>query len=125
MILTTGCNTWNTGLDIVVEGDAVRISDQGGLERLASVWATKWDGRWIYEVRDGYFYHYDEEDHTILSHALLMGAILRQANLGGATLAEATLIRAHLVGATLRGATLTRANLTGPTSMEPRSRGPI
>src|SRR5260221_400107 len=56
VILTTGCNTWNTGLDVVVEGDAVRITDQGTLERLASVWATKWDGRWKHEVRDGYFY---------------------------------------------------------------------
>jgi hypothetical protein len=27
------------------------------LERLAEAWATKWDGRWQYEARDGAFYH--------------------------------------------------------------------
>ena len=57
VILTTGCNQWTEGLDVVVEGDAVRITDQDALERLASVWATKWDGRWRqYEVRNGAFH---------------------------------------------------------------------
>src|SRR5919197_3027963 len=46
VILTTGCNHWNEGLDVVVEGDAVRITDQDRLERLAQAWSTKWDGRW-------------------------------------------------------------------------------
>jgi nitroimidazol reductase NimA-like FMN-containing flavoprotein (pyridoxamine 5'-phosphate oxidase superfamily) len=32
VILTTGCNQWNEGLDVVVEGDAVRVSDQDQLE---------------------------------------------------------------------------------------------
>src|SRR5256714_9932804 len=43
VILTTGYNQI-LGLSVVVEGDAVRITDQDTLERLASVWATKWDG---------------------------------------------------------------------------------
>ncbi len=62
VILTTGCNRWNEGLDVVVEGNAVRITDQGALERLAAVWATTWDGRWKYLVRDGCFYHHDEDE---------------------------------------------------------------
>jgi general stress protein 26 len=58
--LTTGCNTWEEGLDVVVEGDAVRITDDTMLRRLASAWATKWDGRFQFLVRDGCFYHQDE-----------------------------------------------------------------
>src|SRR6185312_1479946 len=59
VILTTGCNDWDKGLDIVVEGDAIQVTDNAALERLAEAWATKWDGRWHYEVRDGAFYHED------------------------------------------------------------------
>jgi general stress protein 26 len=57
VILTTGCNRWDQGLDVVVEGDAVRQTDQGMLERLAAAWATKWTGRWQFEARDGCFHH--------------------------------------------------------------------
>ena len=73
VILMTGCNIWNTGLDVVVEGDAVRITNQDMLERLASVWATKWDGRWQYLVRDGYFYHHDE--HEVLPDSILVFSV--------------------------------------------------
>lgn len=55
--LITGCDTWNKGADLVVEGDAVRVTDHSRLERLAALWATKWDGRWQYEVRDDGLYH--------------------------------------------------------------------
>jgi nitroimidazol reductase NimA-like FMN-containing flavoprotein (pyridoxamine 5'-phosphate oxidase superfamily) len=57
MILTTGCNEWKRGLDVVVEGEAVKVSDESVLERLAETWATKWDGRWHYEVHDRGFRH--------------------------------------------------------------------
>ena len=57
MILTTGCNRWDEGLDIVVEGEAVPVSEASLLERLAEAWTTKWDGRWHYEVHDGGFRH--------------------------------------------------------------------
>jgi len=55
--LTTGCSRWDGGLDVVVEGDAVQVTDDGVLERLAAAWATKWDGRWQFEARDGAFHH--------------------------------------------------------------------
>lgn len=55
VILTTGCSSWDEGLDIVVEGDAVQVTDDGLLSRLATAWAAKWDGRWKYEVQDGGF----------------------------------------------------------------------
>jgi hypothetical protein len=52
----TGCNRWDEGVDVVVEGDAVRVADDKMLERLAEAWASKWDGRWRFEVRDGCFH---------------------------------------------------------------------
>jgi nitroimidazol reductase NimA-like FMN-containing flavoprotein (pyridoxamine 5'-phosphate oxidase superfamily) len=57
VILTTGCNQWEGGLDVAVEGQAVQVTDESVLERLAETWATKWDGRWRYEVVDGGFRH--------------------------------------------------------------------
>lgn len=73
VILTTGCNHWNEGLDVVVEGDAVRITDQDWLERLAQAWSTKWDGRWQYLVRDGCFYHHDE--HEVLPDTIFVFSV--------------------------------------------------
>jgi general stress protein 26 len=57
VILTTGCNHWDRGLDIVVEGDAGQVTDDAILQRLAKAWTTKWDGRWRFEARDGAFHH--------------------------------------------------------------------
>ena len=57
VVVTTGCNTWDEGLDVVVEGDAVRVTDEPTLERLARAWATKWDGRWNYAATVGGFAH--------------------------------------------------------------------
>jgi nitroimidazol reductase NimA-like FMN-containing flavoprotein (pyridoxamine 5'-phosphate oxidase superfamily) len=57
VILTTGCNEWDGGLDVVVEGEAVRVTDEEILERLAEAWKTKWDGRWHYGVNEGRFEH--------------------------------------------------------------------
>jgi len=53
--LTTGRNSWDRGLDVVVEGDARRVSDDEELQHLSDAWSTKWDGRWDYEARDGSF----------------------------------------------------------------------
>ena len=57
VVLTTGTNDWDSGLDVVVEGDAVRVTDDATLERLAAAWATKWDGQWRFEARSGVFHH--------------------------------------------------------------------
>jgi general stress protein 26 len=53
--LTTGCDSWEAGLDVVVEGVAERVTAAAELERLAAAWRAKWDGRWQYEVGDGCF----------------------------------------------------------------------
>jgi nitroimidazol reductase NimA-like FMN-containing flavoprotein (pyridoxamine 5'-phosphate oxidase superfamily) len=57
VILTTGCNDWEHGLDIVVEGAAARVTEDQELRHLAQAWTRKWDGRWRYRVGDGGFEH--------------------------------------------------------------------
>ena len=53
-ILTTGCNAFSEGLDLVVEGEAKQVRDEPLLQRLAAQWKTKYD--WPFDVRDGAFY---------------------------------------------------------------------
>lgn len=55
--LTTGVNDWQNGIDVVVEGEALRVTDAEQLDRLAAAWAQKWDGRWRYEVGEDGFRH--------------------------------------------------------------------
>jgi len=57
VIVMTGCNQWDGGLDVVIEGEAVRVTDDGVLERLAGTWTTKWDGRWEFGAHSGVFHH--------------------------------------------------------------------
>ncbi|MPZ26810.1 MAG: pyridoxamine 5'-phosphate oxidase family protein [Micromonosporaceae bacterium] len=52
-ILTTGTNEFRSGLDVVVEGDAVRVTDEPLLRRLAALWESKLD--WRFDVADGGF----------------------------------------------------------------------
>ena len=59
VVLTTGCNRWDAGVDVVVEGSAVPTTDPAQLERLAAAWASKWDGRWQLAVADGGFRNVD------------------------------------------------------------------
>ena len=57
--LTTGNNTWAQGLDVVVEGAAVRVVEGEALQRLADAYETKYGSRWHFEVGDGVFGHGD------------------------------------------------------------------
>ena len=50
-----GAGGWASGKDIVVEGDAARVTDDADLRVLAEAWETKYDGDWRWEVRDGEF----------------------------------------------------------------------
>jgi general stress protein 26 len=67
VILTTGGNQWDSGLDVVVEGDAVLTTDDGMLKRLAAAWRTKWDGQWQFQVYDGSFHHETGEAVLVFS----------------------------------------------------------
>jgi nitroimidazol reductase NimA-like FMN-containing flavoprotein (pyridoxamine 5'-phosphate oxidase superfamily) len=57
VVLTTGTNTWNKGYDLVVEGEAVRVTDDDRLRGLADAWEHKYGSFWHFEVRDGFFHH--------------------------------------------------------------------
>jgi nitroimidazol reductase NimA-like FMN-containing flavoprotein (pyridoxamine 5'-phosphate oxidase superfamily) len=57
VVLTTGSDTWDQGLDVMVEGEAHRVTDRATLDRLAAAWRTKWDGSWQYDVTEGAFEH--------------------------------------------------------------------
>ena len=66
VILSTGCNTWDRGLDVVVEGEAAQVTDDEALRGLAAAWAAKWRGQWQYEVRDGHFHHPGSTDPVLV-----------------------------------------------------------
>ena len=57
--LTTGTNRWKEGLDLVVEGIAVRITDDSRLRTLADLWRSKYHGDWDFTVEHGMFRHED------------------------------------------------------------------
>jgi hypothetical protein len=39
------------------------------------VWATRWDGSWPYQVRNGYFYLYDEDEQRVLTDSNLVFSV--------------------------------------------------
>ncbi|MES9505380.1 pyridoxamine 5'-phosphate oxidase family protein [Streptomyces sp. NPDC000609] len=55
VVLTTGNNTMAEGLDVVVEGRAERVRDDGRLDLLATAWEAKYGPEWHFDVRDGTF----------------------------------------------------------------------
>jgi general stress protein 26 len=75
VILMTGRNDWDTGLDVVVEGDAVRVTDTTALKRLAEAWTAKWDGSWQYVVGDGCFHH-EGSDEPVLVFSVAPSKVL-------------------------------------------------
>ena len=57
--ITTGNNAWASGLDVVVEGRAVRVSNDETLRRLADAWEAKYGEVWHFDVGGGMFRHSD------------------------------------------------------------------
>ena len=55
VVLIAGSNRWDQGLDVVVEGDAVQVTDDAVLSLVAQAFAAKWDGRWKYMAQGGAF----------------------------------------------------------------------
>jgi general stress protein 26 len=53
--LTTGANAWAQGVDVVVEGTAVRITERTVLQQLADAYVEKYGEFWRFEVIDGGF----------------------------------------------------------------------
>ncbi len=56
-VITTGTNAIDKGLDVVVEGDAVRLEDDGELRRVAEAYETKYGADWHFDVAAGAFHH--------------------------------------------------------------------
>ena len=55
--VSTGCNDYDSGMDLIVEGDAVRVRDQATLQRLADAFEAKYGEFWHFEVREEAFHH--------------------------------------------------------------------
>lgn len=53
--LTTGDSALDAGLDIVIEGEAVRVRDDADLLPVAEAYAAKYGEEWRYTVDDGAF----------------------------------------------------------------------
>jgi hypothetical protein len=58
--VTTGVNMWNDGLDVVVEGDAQRVTGVAELTTLADVIREKYHGDWDFTPTDDGFGHTDD-----------------------------------------------------------------
>ncbi len=76
VILMTGCNRWQEGLDVVVEGNAVPVTDEAVLRSLAQAWAAKWDGQWQFQVRDRSFQDQGGGDGRVLVFQVAPAKIL-------------------------------------------------
>lgn len=59
VVLTTGSNRWDGGLDVVLEGDAVHVTDDAALAPVAEAFTARWDGRWRYVAGGGCFHDAD------------------------------------------------------------------
>lgn len=71
-ILAAGANQFRSGLDVVVEGTAVRVTDDERLRRLAALWKSKLD--WDYAVTDGGFR--DVGDRVVLVFGVTPAKVL-------------------------------------------------
>ena len=56
-ILTSGCNELGEGLDLVIEGDAVPVTDGPTLRRLVDAYVSKYGPDWRFDVGAGGFAH--------------------------------------------------------------------
>jgi general stress protein 26 len=59
VLVTNGSNT-QQGLDVVIEGEALRVTDEALLRSLADAWVAKYGDEWRFEVRDGAFHQEGE-----------------------------------------------------------------
>ena len=50
--VTTGCNTWNEGVDIVLHGEVEIVRDLSQLQRVADGFFAKYGSDWAFEVAD-------------------------------------------------------------------------
>lgn len=66
VVVTTGANTWNSGLDVVVEGRAERVKGLDRLVPLAAAYRAKYGDEWAFRCdEDGFC----SGDHSADGHA--------------------------------------------------------
>lgn len=63
VVVMTGTNLWS-GLDVVVEGRAVRVTDDHALRDLAAAWEAKYGEQWHFDVANRAFQHDAGEAHV-------------------------------------------------------------
>ena len=65
--VTTGVNTWNEGLDVVIEGDVERLTGLDTMTRLTDAIREKYDGGWDFTPREDGFGHTGKgrDSHTV------------------------------------------------------------
>ena len=65
VIVTAGDSTWD-GVDVVLEGEVVEVTDIGRFERLADQYRTKYDDMFGFRVVDGEFTAPDNSDPGVV-----------------------------------------------------------
>jgi general stress protein 26 len=70
--VTTGANTWNDGLDVVVEGEAERVTGLVMLTRLADEIREKYHGVWDFTPDEDGFGHTDNSGDSHIAHVFLV-----------------------------------------------------
>ncbi len=63
-VITTGTDAFE-GIDVVVEGEAVRVTDEATLRRLAGAYRPKYDHLFGFEARDGALWGEGSEDPAL------------------------------------------------------------
>jgi hypothetical protein len=53
--MTTGTNTWARGLDIVLDGEVVRVTDAARLQQIADTYEAKYGSDRHFDVKDDGF----------------------------------------------------------------------
>jgi general stress protein 26 len=70
--VTTGANAWNDGLDVVVEGEAERVTGLDLLTRLADEIREKYHGVWDFTPDEDGFGHTDTSGDSHIAHVFLV-----------------------------------------------------
>jgi len=79
--LTTGNDRWKEGLDVVVEGTAIRIGEISRLQVLADLWRSKYSGDWDFDVGTGVFIE-EEGGEAVVFEVSPVKVLLRSWTVG-------------------------------------------
>jgi hypothetical protein len=84
-ILTTGRNSYGEGLDLVVEGEAVRETDEALLRDVAGAYESKYGSEWHFDVRDGAFHSEGGGEALVFAVAPTTAFGFARGDIGGQT----------------------------------------